>query len=194
MIEAKSYLFNTRAVTEAQYVAHMQLYKGYVDKINEVTEKLNAEKPPIVSNATYSRYRGLKKGETYAAAGVILHEAYFQNMTAQETHPNENTLNALAKYFGSFEQWQDDFTNCAMSARGWCLLVYEQRTKSLRNMLLDLHDEGMVCLSFPILVLDMYEHAYFMDYGTDKSAYVKAFIKSICWETVGARLRKLSHE
>ena len=191
MVEAKNFPFNTHAITVEQFEAHIKLYKGYVDKMNEVTDKLAQQTPPVVANATYSLYRGLKKGETYAAAGVILHEAYFQNMTAKATRPCENTAAALTKHFGSFDRWLDDFTSCASAARGWCLLAYEQRSKSLRNILLDLHDEGMIPLSFPLLVLDMYEHAYFMDYSTDKASYIKNFIKSICWETVSQRLEKL---
>ena len=191
MIQVQNFRYNTGAVTEAQFNAHMKLYKGYVDKTNEITAKLKDEKPPVVSNATYSRYRGLKKGETYALCGVLLHEAYFRNMTASQTEPNEQTMQMLKTHFGGFEQWLDDFISCAQAARGWCVLAYEQRTKTMRNLLLDLHDYGMVTLSFPLLVLDMYEHAYFMDYGTDKDAYIKKFKDSICWKTVGARLEKL---
>lgn len=190
-ITAKNYPYNTNAVSQAQFDEHIKLYHGYVDKINEVTNRLGAEKAPIAANAVYSEYRGLKKGETFALDGVILHEAYFQNMTAETTAPNPKTLEIMNRHFGGTDGWAEDFTNCGKAARGWCVFIYDQRGKSFRNILLDAHDDGMVALAFPLLILDMYEHAYFMDYGKNKDEYIKQFMKSICWKTVGRRIDKL---
>ncbi len=192
MITANTYPYQTNVVSQKQYDAHIKLYRGYVDKVNEITDKLQALTPPIAANATYSLYRGLKKGETYALDGVMLHEAYFQNMTNQATSPDEATMHIIKAAFGSFDKWQDDFTNCAKSARGWCVFAYEQRTNSFRNLLQDSHDDGVVCLAYPLIVLDMYEHAYFLDYATDKDAYIKKFMAGISWETVGKRVQKLN--
>lgn len=191
-IVAKKIEYNTNAVTKKQFDEHLKLYKGYVDKTNSITKELDKNADRANANATYSKYRGFKKGETYALDGTILHEAYFQNMTSQPTTPCHKTMELLSRFFGNYQSWLDDFTACGKSARGWCILSYEQRTATMRNLLLDSHDDGVVCMAYPVLVLDMYEHAYFLDYGTDKEKYIKKFIESIDWNVVSKRISKLN--
>ncbi|MCL2618849.1 MAG: superoxide dismutase, partial [Defluviitaleaceae bacterium] len=135
--------------------------------------------------------RGLKVAETFALSGVILHEMYFQNMSAKPTSPCDKTMTVLEESFGTYDEWLIDFRACALSARGWCLLAYEQRTKTFRNLLQDAHNEGQIPGTYPLLVLDVYEHAYFLDYGTDKAAYIEKFITSINWDAVSKRLGAL---
>ena len=93
----------------------------------------------------------------------------------------------MDKFFGGLANWKEDFTACAKAARGWCVFAYEQRTGACRNILLDTHDEGNIAASYPIIVLDVYEHAYFSDYGTDKAAYINRFINNIPWDAVEKR-------
>jgi Fe-Mn family superoxide dismutase len=90
-------------------------------------------------------------------------------------------------FYGSFDKWKEDFTACATSARGWCILAYEQRTARCRDILLDVHDEGQIATAFPIIIIDMYEHAYFLDYGIDKASYIKRFIDNIPWDVIEKR-------
>jgi Fe-Mn family superoxide dismutase len=86
------------------------------------------------------------------------------------------------------EAWQDAFAATAKSARGWAILAYEQRTQTCRNILLDSHDEGVICSAYPLLVLDMYEHAYFLDFTTDKATYIDGFLAQIPWSVVERRV------
>lgn len=158
-IEAIHFIHDTTAISKKQFDAHMKLYEGYVDKTNQVTEELKKDPERSRANATYSKYRGLKKGETYSIDGVILHEAYFQNMTASSCHPGEKATDVFRRFFGSYEDWSADFTACGKAARGWSILVYEQRTRCFRNIAQDLHDEGAIVMAYPLLVMDMYEHA-----------------------------------
>lgn len=190
-IKAKHFPFDTSAVSKKQFDEHMKLYKGYVDKTNQITNKLSTGGELPGANATYSPYRGLKKGETYAIDGVILHEAYFQNMTETKTLPGPLTARIFHDTFGGYEAWKEDMVACGKAARGWSVLVYEQRTGCFRNILLDLHDDGLICMAFPLIVMDMYEHAYFLDYGTDKEKYIHRFIDSINWEVIEKRVQKL---
>ncbi|MDR1065970.1 MAG: Fe-Mn family superoxide dismutase [Clostridiales bacterium] len=193
-ITPKKFPYDMSAISKDQFDSHIKLYNGYVDKVNEITKDLFDLTPPFQANATYSKYRGLKKGETYALDGVILHEAYFSNMTSAKTSPDECLHRVFDQCFGGYEGWVNDFASCAAAARGWCVFCYDQRTRSFRNILMDSHDDGMTCLAYPIIVLDMYEHAYFIDYKTDKAEYIKRFIDGICWRAAGKRLNKLGRE
>ena len=190
-INPVQFAYDTGAVSQRQFEEHMKLYKGYIDKTNAIGEELARGADRAAANAVYSKYRGLKESETFALSGVILHEMYFQNMTAKPGSPCEKTLMVLEDSFGSFEGWLADFKACAASARGWCCLCYEQRTKTFRNVMQDAQDKGIIVGMFPLLVLDMYEHAYFLDYGADKAAYVDKFIGSINWDAVSKRVRAL---
>lgn len=191
-IRQQTFPYNTNAVSKKQFEEHLKLYKGYVDKSNAIYDDLLAG-PQLQkdANKTYSEYRGLKKGESYALDGVILHELYFQNMTQTSGAAGTGFRSLAERCFGGFDKWANDFTACAKAARGWCVAAFEQRTETLRNILLDAHDEGVVCAAYPLLVIDMYEHAYFMDYGTDAAGYIKKFMDSVCWKTVDERVGKV---
>lgn len=190
-INAKHFEHSTMAVSSEQFADHLKLYNGYITKVNQITGELEKDPDTKDANATYSRYRCLKKGETFSLDGVILHELYFQNMCDSQKVPSVKTTEMLNQYFGGYEKWRADFTACCESARGWCVLVYEQRTNTYRNLLQDAHDDGVVCMAYPLLVMDMYEHAYFLDYGTNKDEYIKNFLTSVDWDVVEKRIDKL---
>ena len=186
-INAMPFTYKTGVVTNKQFDDHITLYHGYVDKTNEVTQKLATNPEYATANATASHYRGWKRGETYAINGVILHELYFQNLGNEGGAPGVRMQKIFERYFGGYEKWKEDFIACGKAARGWCILAYEQRTKTCRNILLDNHQDGQIATAFPIVVLDMYEHAYFLDYGTDKAAYINRFIAQLAWDVVEKR-------
>ena len=193
MIKHEDFTHNgINAVSEAQFEAHYKLYKGYVDKVNEITQKLeNSDNGAKDANAVYSYYRGLKESESFALDGCILHELYFQNLGGEIKEPLEKTAKIINKQFGTKQAFIDDVTACCMAARGWCVFVYEHRTETFRNILLDAHNVGNITLSHPLLVIDMYEHAYFFDYKTDKAKYIKAVIDDINWGAVESRVQYL---
>lgn len=176
-------------INKEQFDAHMRLYEGYINKINEIDKLLMEEPGYEQANATYSKFRGLKRGETYALNGVILHEFYFENIGRGENHPDSIVNQLLTRDFGSYEQWKNDFIATAKASRGWALLIYDPRSGRLRNISLDAHDVGNISISLLFLVLDVYEHAYFLQYADDKSAYINNFMENIDWPIVGERIR-----
>jgi len=198
-ITAKQFQHNTSVVSKKQFEDHTTLYEGYIKMANLTDETLSKDAKPNTANASGGHYRGWKKTETYSINGIILHELYFQNLeSCGMSHgqgvsaPVLSSLGAKTSelingHFGSFEKWREDFTACATSARGWCILAYEQRTATCRNILLDTHDEGNITTAFPIIVLDMYEHAYFLDYGTGKDSYINRFINNLPWRLIEER-------
>ena len=182
---------NISAISKKQFDVHLQLYKGYVKKINEIDNKLRGAAGREEADATYSLYRGLKKGETYSLDGVILHELYFNNLGGTLKIPPLQIETLLTRYFGSYENWVEDFIACGKAARGWAILAYDPRSKMLRNILSDAHDEGVVWTGYPIIIMDVYEHAYYIDYGNKKEDYIKNFIQDINWDVIARRVSML---
>lgn len=191
MVTPISFKNKTNFLSQKLFEDHYGLYKGYINKINEISESLAEHPKRKEANATESTYRGLKKGETYALDGAILHELYFENIGGRAGVPMPKTADVFNSCFGGLDRFKSDFTACGKSARGWVILAYEQRTQTFRNILLDSHDDGIVAMSYPILVMDMYEHAYSLDYSTNKGAYIEAFINDINWKVVENRIKKI---
>lgn len=175
-------------INRNQFEAHIRLYEGYVDKINEIDRILMNNPERDRANATFSFYRECKRGETYALDGVILHELYFENIGGRMKMPDQSTLGQLEMYFGNFNNWKSDFIATAKASRGWAVLCFDQRSCRLRNISLDSHDLGNIAYSAPILVLDVYEHAYFLQYADNKTEYINRFMDNINWEVIRDRM------
>ena len=187
-IIAKEFEYNTGVVTRKQFDDHLTLYKGYIAKTNEIAHLLITNPETQSANATYSHFRGLKRGQTYALDAVILHELYFENLGERSGPGGHKTQQVFDRDFGGMDKWKEDFVATATSARGWCVLAFEQRNGVCANFALDSHHDGPVVGMYPLIVLDMYEHAYFLDYGTDKAAYIHRFVSQIPWDAVEKRV------
>jgi Fe-Mn family superoxide dismutase len=191
MIEKVNFTYtdDITVINREQFDAHMRLYEGYVTNINKIDEILReGDAQRDQSNTTFSYYRELKRGETFALDGVILHELYFENIGGNSPEPGPATTEMLNTDFGSFQNWQEDFIATAKASRGWAVLAFDQRSGRLRNISLDAHDLGNIAYSAPILVLDMYEHAYFLQYADKKADYINNFMKNINWNLIEERL------
>lgn len=184
------YTHDITVVNQEQFEAHVRLYEGYIKKINEIDGILQNNPKREEANSTFSFFRECKRGETYALDGVILHELYFENMggRGEVKVPNPSVSARLEMDFGSFIRWEEDFIATAKASRGWAVLCYDQRSHRLRNISLDSHDLGNIAYSAPILVLDVYEHAYFLQYADDKTEYINRFMEDINWEVVINRM------
>ncbi len=185
------YSDDVTVINREQFEAHMRLYEGYINKMNEIDGLLAENSDLEQANSTYSEYRGIKRGETFALNGVILHEFYFENIGSLNNVPEDSVTRCLARDYGSFDLWQDHFVATAKASRGWVVLCYDPRSDRFRNISLDAHDIGNIAISVPILVLDMYEHAYFLEYADDKTTYINNFMKNIDWCIVKDRLESL---
>ncbi len=173
-------------------IHHDKLYYGYVDKKDEIQEKLK----PLTqggdvssANQTYSELRALKDGETFAVNGVYLHEWYFENLGG-DGQAQGPLAQALTQEYGSMDNFINYFMACGLAARGWTVLAWDTHDQALRVYTGDAHNQGGVWGAIPLLVLDVYEHAYFMDYGSDRKAYINDFMKHIHWEKINARYQE----
>lgn len=181
--EAKPLPFNKQLIgisEKAIQIHHDKLYTGYVNKRNEIEEKL-ATVDRSTANATYSDYGELKREESFAANGVVLHEYYF-SVLGGEGQASGELIKAIEENFGSYDKWLEDFKAAGMVARGWVVLAYDFNTGKLHNYLCDAHNHGGIWGAMPIVVLDMYEHAYFIDYGSDRKTYIEDYMKNLNWD------------
>lgn len=171
-------------------IHHDKLYVGYVTKKNEIQKKLDTVELDT-ANPTYSALRALKAEETFAVNGVYLHEYYFA-ILGGDGKPSGTLAQRLAQDFGSVETWDAMFRACGMAARGWVVTAWDTHESRLRIYCGDTHNQGGVWGSIPIITLDVFEHAYFIDYGSDRKAYIEAFMKTLDWKAANERFAKFA--
>jgi Fe-Mn family superoxide dismutase len=177
-------------ISEDQIAQHWKLYEGYVKNAGVLEQKLEA-----LSKAGDfgSEYAELKRRWSYEINGVVLHELYFEGLKRGQAAPGENAeiTKQLKKSYGGFAAWKKDFLGVAkMRGTGWVILYYDRRTKTLTNAWVSSHQDGHPAGFAPILVLDVWEHAYMVDWGADgRPDYVEAFFNNLDWTRVESRLK-----
>ena len=173
--------------TASQIDQHLKLYKGYVGKANELTKAL---KDPDLStaNATYSPFREMLVEESYAVNGVVFHELYFGNLGGKGGEASGDVRAAIDERWGSYGKFIDYVKAAGKCMRGWVIVGYNTRGGHLSTFGLDMHNMWTPANTVPILVLDVYEHAYMIDWGVDRPKYLDAFVKVVDWDVVGKRL------
>ncbi len=187
-IEAKKYNFHgVCGLSQSQLSQHEQLYNNYVQKLNLVRTLLIEDKNFEGTNNVFSRIRSLKLAESYSLNGVKLHELYFENIIGAGKRPFPPIVDAIVDDFGSMEHFINKFKAVGMAMRGWAVLVWDPLDEGLHVIGQDAHDVGSTILTIPLLVLDVYEHAYMIDYGIQKKEYIDVFINNINWEVVNIR-------
>lgn len=175
-------------LSEKQLAEHHDvLYVGYVNKYNEIVEAIKLADNKL-TNATYSQLRELQLEKGFALNGVKLHEYYFDNMTDQTQECTGQAKDLIISKWGSIDAWADQFAAMGIASRGWVVLAYDYESGELDNYLCDVHNQGGIWSTVPILVLDVYEHAYFLDYATARKDYISAFMSLVDWNTVNARI------
>lgn len=171
-------------------VHHDKLYVGYVNKRNEIEQAL-ATADRSAANGTYSAFGELKRQESFAADAMILHEAYF-NVLGGDGQAAGELVAQIEKDFGSLDAWVTDFKACGLVARGWVVLAYDLNDGRLHNYVCDAHNQGGIWGALPVIVLDTYEHAYMMDYGSDRKAYIETYMSQINWAEANRVFNKVS--
>ncbi len=190
----KSYSMTTSHLSEPAKKHHEQLYKGYTEVLTRVSAEVDAADKENVSSAR-SVYRSAKKDEVYNLNATYLHELFFANCfdPNSELFQDSDTYINLARDWGTFDFWMKDFMASAQAARsGWVVCGYSLFLKKLVNVSVDGHDQGVPAGLIPVLVIDMWEHAYVRDYGADKKGYLTAMMREIDWEVVEDRIKRVA--
>ncbi|MBA3678868.1 superoxide dismutase [Candidatus Saccharibacteria bacterium] len=166
---------------------HDVLYAGYVKKFNEIVEKSKTVDLES-TNGSYSELRELFVEKNFTLNGIKLHESYFDNMTDQPSVIDGTIKTLLEKRWGSVEKWQVEFSALGIASRGWVVLAFDYQLGHLENYIYDVHNQGGVADTELVLVMDVYEHAYFLDYATARKDYISAFMACVDWDVVNKRV------
>lgn len=159
---------------------HDNEYAGAVKKLNAVTEELAKID---FAEATPEKIGELKREEQIAYNSTILHEIYFDGLAEAPSQPSGLLAQAISRDFASFDRWKAEFTGTGKSlasGTGWVILAYAPRDKRLFNFRAE-NDSMSPAGGVPLLAMDMYEHAYAADYGTDIAKYIEAYVQAIKW-------------
>jgi Fe-Mn family superoxide dismutase len=168
---------------------HFTLYQGYVTNTNKSLDTLSEMAKG--GNIGTPEYAELKRRLGWEFNGMRLHEFYFENLGGKGTLNKSGKLwKKLAEEFGSYENWEADFKGVgAMRGIGWAILYQDPVSGKLINQWITEHDVGHPAGCNPLLILDVFEHAFMIDYGLKKADYIAAFFKNIKWEAVEGRMK-----
>jgi superoxide dismutase, Fe-Mn family len=174
---------------------HLKLYKGYVTKHKEITTQL--DNLDIVNslpapNATYNPMRELLMEQSYALNGVIYHELYFGNLGGAGGEPTGSLKSAIEATYGNSSKFIDYLKAAGKCMRGWVIVGWNTRDGKIHTYGLDLHNMWAPTGVVPIVVLDVYEHAYMIDHGINRAAYLDAFTKNLDWDVCAKRFAAIA--
>jgi superoxide dismutase, Fe-Mn family len=179
----KPALYELEGISRTAVEAHYKLYQGYVAKRNEILGKL-ADVDLSAANQVYSDLRGLKVDLTFAVGGIKNHEIYFEHLGGEGGDPQGAVADLIARDFGSTEAWRADLKATGMGGRGWAWTAYDWDEGRLFNYIGDAQNTFPIWNTTPLIALDVYEHAYFLDYQTDRASYIDAFFDNLDWTVV----------
>jgi Fe-Mn family superoxide dismutase len=178
----------TDGISRKTHEEHFKLYQGYVKKSNEIFDKLaSVTRDPAKANQTFSEIRELKVELSFALGGVKNHELYFDILGGAGSAPDGKLLDEINRSFGSVAAWQADLKATGIAARGWVWTAYDYDLKRLVNYIGDAQNSYPIWNATPIIGLDTYEHAYYLDFGTKRADYIDAFIKNLNWNVISSR-------
>jgi superoxide dismutase, Fe-Mn family len=181
--ELKPALLELDGISRETMEAHYKLYQGYVNKRNEILAKLTTV-DLSTANQVYSEIRALKLDLTFAVGGIKNHEIYFEHLGGSGGDPGGLFGELVRRDFGSVSAWMDDLRATGMAGRGWAWTAYDWDESRLFNYIGDAQNTFPVWNATPLVALDVYEHAYFVDFGTDRAAYIDAFFHNLDYDVV----------
>ncbi|MEK7096794.1 MAG: Fe-Mn family superoxide dismutase [Patescibacteria group bacterium] len=195
--EAKKFsdkILSMKGISKKTVEEHLKLYVGYVNKYNEIQEKLSALKDDdyAKANQVFSLVRELKVELSFAWGGIINHEIYFSHLGGKGGKPSGKFLDQIVNDFGSFEDYKKDLKATAISARGWVWTGWNYQEERLVNYLGDAQNTYSMWRVEPLVALDTYEHAYFIDYGVNRAGYIDSFLENIDWKVVEENFKEIA--
>ncbi|HVW87980.1 MAG TPA: Fe-Mn family superoxide dismutase [Gaiellaceae bacterium] len=187
--ELKPALFELDGISRETIEAHYKLYQGYVNKRNEILGKLGGI-DLSAANQVYSEVRALKVELSFAVGGVKNHEIYFEHLGGPGGDPAGVFGDLVKRDFGSVADWKADLKATGMAGRGWAWTAYDWDEGRLFNYIGDAQNSYPIWNATPLVGLDVYEHAYFIDFGTDRAAYIDKFLDNLDYDVVNDWVQK----
>ena len=182
-------------ISDQTMAMHLRLYEGYVNASNELSARIgDILKDGRVDQEEEPAYAELTRRLGFEYNGMVLHEYYFGNLTKGGSgSPNQTSafLQGAEQGFGSYETWKVDFTSVGkLRGVGWAICYLDPASGRLTNHWVSLHEHGHIAGFGPLLVMDVWEHAYLLDYGpSERAEYIDAFFANSDWRIVDERLR-----
>ncbi len=180
-------LLGLDGLSERLLQVHFELYQGYVRHANKILDELRQP-----GGAETARHAELKRRFGWEYDGIRLHELYFENLsrTPAPLDPAAPLHRRLTEDFGSYDAWLKDFRETgAIRGIGWAILYHDTLRNRLFNAWIEQHHQGHLVGCTPILVLDLFEHAYLFDFGVKRADYIDVFLKSVHWDVAVSRFR-----
>jgi len=174
---------------------HLKLYEGYVQGANQLTTQIGEMlKDGRIDHEEMPAYSELTRRLGFEYNGMVLHEYYFENLRkGGATRPDRSSsfMKTAEDGFGTYDRWKLDFSSVGkMRGVGWAVCSLNPASRRLSNHWISLHEQGHVAGFIPILVMDVWEHAYLLDYKpSERTSYIEAFFSNIDWKSVDKRLQ-----
>jgi Fe-Mn family superoxide dismutase len=166
---------------------HYELYKAYVAKTNEIQKKLDTV-DRSTANQIFSDLRSLRVDLSFAIGGVKNHEIFFGHLGGKGGSPTGRLKELIERDFPSYDAWLQDFKASGLAARGWVWLAYDHDLSLLTTVVGDAQNTFPLWNATPVIALDVYEHAYWFDFGRLRAKYIEAFFQNLDWDVVAANL------
>lgn len=178
-----------KGISEATHKAHLTLWQGYANKTNELRKAIaELDTDPSKANQIYSQVRALKVNYAFAYGGYVNHTVYFDTLGGAGGPATGEVAKLIEAAYGSFEKWAADWKATGLAGRGWVYLGYNPEEDTVFTFIGDAQDTFPAWNHHLILALDLYEHAYFLDFQTARAKYIDAWFQSIDWDAVNRRL------
>lgn len=186
-------IYEMKGISKRAIEEHLKLYTGYVNKYNEINEALTklTDDDYAKANQSYSLIRELKVEFSFTYGGIVNHEVYFGHLGGSGGAPSGSLLKQIEIDFGSFEQYTKEMKATGIAARGWVWTAWNHHEKRLFNYLGDAQNTFPVWGATPIVAMDTYEHAYFIDFGAARAGYIDAFFENMDWNIVAQTFEKV---
>jgi len=188
---AKDYskLIGMAGFSETLLKNHFTLYQGYVTNTNKVLDILSQMLKDGKTGTP--EYAELKRRQGWEFNGMKLHEYYFENLGGEgQIDKNGKLAKKIIESFGSYEAWEKDFkATGSMRGIGWVVLYQDTATGNLINFWVNEHDVAHPAGGNPVIIMDVFEHAFMLDYGLKRADYIEAFFKNIDWKSAEMRIK-----
>lgn len=184
-IPEKVYTTERVGISRKTHDEHLKLWQGYANQTNNLRKAIaELDTDPAKANQIFSPMRALKVDYTFAYEGYINHNIYFETLGGQGGPATGKIAQLIDEAYGSFEKWAADFKATGIAGRGWVYLAYDHAEKRVFNYIGDAQNTFPIWNHTLVLAMDVYEHAYFLDFQTARAKYIDAYLQCIDWDAV----------
>ena len=189
VLPEKVYSTERVGISKATHDEHLKLFQGYANKTNEIRKALaELDTDPAKANQIYSAMRALKVNYAFAYGGYVNHLVYFDSIGGAGGAATGDVAKLINEAYGSFERWAADWKASGIAGRGWVFLAYNHLEGRVHNYIGDSQDTFPAWNHTLLLAMDVYEHAYYLDFQTARAKYIDAYLQVIDWDAANRRL------